>query len=260
MRHVVLVLVYPGNNTASMDGERLLTADLVLARLQEIAPSASWLRNTSVERLLNLPYGNLSAFLTSIQPEKRGSTRHQTRVSETQRQLERAGIFFKNGYVAVGNPGDAQPDWGGVKYSHISEPVLRPRFQLIQDTASDEEVRAELPGSASLVDPPVTGIGLSPADPHDDNGSDRRESGGEGISAGNADNSDVSEERLSCDGSGSDTVDTADVRDVGRPAQMDDRPTELAPAGISNEPVDTAPEAWRYGWPIVRMFVLYIAS
>lgn len=99
--------------------------DSISQRLLQVAPSASWLKNSTVEKCLGLSDGAISTFLKSIQPQQRGSTRQQTRVSTAQKGLVQAGLFFKPGHVAVAGPLAPQPFWGGATKSDISDTVLR---------------------------------------------------------------------------------------------------------------------------------------
>ncbi|CAN0426441.1 unnamed protein product [Ectocarpus fasciculatus] len=79
--------------------------------------------------------------MESIKPQQRGSTRRQTVLLPEQDQLEKVGIFFRPGHVAVCNPKDTMPKWDGPKYADIRDPKLV--------CATNEATLAESPSSPS---------------------------------------------------------------------------------------------------------------
>lgn len=126
-----------------MEDERQpMDAGKVIEKLGELEPGEFWLRLTSVERVLKLDRGRLASFAESIKPQPSGSTRRQTRLSPQQEELQKAGIFFRPGHVAVCKSGDTMPSWGGgAKYADIREPIRR--------GANDETTLAIPPPSPS---------------------------------------------------------------------------------------------------------------
>lgn len=204
----------------------------VSERLQDLAPSDSWLQFSSVEKVLGLRDGSIRCFLESITPESRGSTRQQPQLSAAQKELVANGLFFKNGYLAFVGPLAPQPHWGGATKSYIAEPVLRARASSPPTRIASSESVERLPSVAEPASSPFR-----------DAVQTRTERRG-GLVATSVE---ANEWLESGDvGDVADTVgDTVDLREVGRPEEnattlRDDPNSTLPEDTVATLPADTA--------------------
>jgi len=221
------------------DERKPLTADEAIKGLQQLEPSDSWLKFDSVDKVVGWPERTISVFYNSIQPEQCQRTRHQTHPSETQRNLEKLGVFFKSGHVAVTEPGKSQPFWGTQKTTEMGEPRLRQAKHGVEASAAVDGGVQESPTALDCDGSAATGEG---------EGLTGGRGGGslgmavspeeEVMGAGDVDGAvrECGEEDGAASEAGSETLGVLSVREIGEGGASMPTPT-TRPTG--------RPEAWR---------------